>query len=293
MNRTSQKAIEALFLLSAVISVIALGLILWFILMKGIPALREIGIWEFVSGDLWMPSADLYGILPMIVSSLLVTLGAVAVGTPVSILAALFLTQLAPKKLANAAQVVIELLAAIPSVVYGFFGLALIVPTIDKWSGGYGGNSLFAGIIILAMMILPTIISVSATSLKAVPEAYKDASLALGESITGTSYRVMLPAAKTGVFTAIVLGIGRAVGETMAVILVMGNTPRMPDFFNKGLAALFQPTRTLTGNIAIEMGYATGLHEGALFATATVLLVFIVIINLTLWWIQKKAGSVQ
>jgi phosphate transport system permease protein len=142
-------------------------------------------------------------------------------------------------------------------------------------------------------MILPTIISVSATSLKAVPEAYKDASLALGESITGTSYRVMLPAAKTGVFTAIVLGIGRAVGETMAVILVMGNTPRMPDFFNKGLAALFQPTRTLTGNIAIEMGYATGLHEGALFATATVLLVFIVIINLTLWWIQKKAGSVQ
>ena len=150
-----------------------------------------------------------------------------------------------------------------------------------------------AGIIILAMMILPTIISVSSTSLNAVPEEYKDASLALGESITGTSYRVMLPAAKTGVFTAIVLGIGRAVGETMAVILVMGNTPRMPDFANKGLAALFQPTRTLTGNIAIEMGYASGLHEGALFATATVLLVFIVIINLTLWWIQKKAGSVK
>ncbi|MGI6173942.1 MAG: phosphate ABC transporter permease subunit PstC [Christensenellales bacterium] len=293
MNRTSQKIIEALFLLSAVISVVALGLILWFILMKGVPALREIGIWEFISGDLWMPSAELFGILPMIVSSILVTMGAVIVGAPISILAALFLTQLAPKKLADAAQVVIELLAAIPSVVYGFFGLTLIVPTIDRWSGGYGGNSLLAGIIILAMMILPTIISVSSTSLKAVPEEYKDASLALGESITGTSYRVMLPAAKTGVFTAIVLGVGRAVGETMAVILVMGNTPRMPDFLNKGLTAFFQPTRTLTGNIAIEMGYATGLHEGALFATATVLLVFIVIINLTLWWIQKKAGSVK
>lgn len=291
MKKICQKSVEALFLLSAVFSVTALALIIGFILMKGMPALSEIGPWAFITGSLWMPSADLFGILPMIVSSVLVTLGAVLVGAPISVLAALYLTQLAPGRVAAVANSMVELLTAIPSVVYGFFGLCVIVPVIDRWSGGYGGNSMLAGVVILAMMILPTVVSISATSLRAVPEEYRDAALALGETAVGASVRVMLPAAKSGVFAALTLGFGRAIGETMAVILVIGNTPRMPDFLKKGLGALFQPIRTLTGNIAIEMGYAAGLHEGALFATAVVLLVFIIAINLALYLIQRKAAG--
>ncbi len=288
-----EKGAEWLLLLSAALSIMALGLIIAFILGKGVPALGVIGVWPFVTGDMWMPTAEYFGIWPMIASSVLVTVGALLLGAPVSVMVSLYLVELCDRRIAAAVSFMIELLSAIPSVVYGFFGLATIVPLIDKWSGGYGGNSLLAGILVLAMMVLPTIISISATSLRAVPEAYRDAALALGESRTGTALRVMLPAAKSGVFTGIVLGFGRAIGETMAVILVIGNTPRMPDFLGKGAGALFQSVRTLTGNIAIEMGYASGLHEGALFATAVVLLLFIILVNFALLMIEKKAGRVR
>ena len=280
-----------LFLLCALTSVLALALIIVFIMMRGAPALAAIGVWTFISESIWAPSADWYGILPMIVASVISTLGAILMGAPIGVMSALFITQIAPPRVGEIVRFAIDLLAAVPSVVYGFFGLVTIVPALDRLSGGYGGNSLLAGIIILGMMVLPTIISVSVASLNAVPGEYREASLAMGETVPGTAFRVMLPAARSGVSAAVVLGVGRAVGETMAVTLVMGNTPRLPDFARLGLAAFLRPARTLTGNIAIEMGYASGLHEGALFATAVVLLLFIVIINMALHVIRAKAGE--
>ncbi len=285
------RIVEGAFWLSAGTSVLALGLIVAFLVMRGIPAIREIGLIPFLSGTLWAPSAEIFGILPMITASVLVTLGAIILGVPVGVLTALYLAEMAGKRVTAVLSTMVDLLAAIPSVIYGFFGLVVFVPVIDKWSGGYGGNSLLAAVIILGMMILPTIVSISASSLKAVPDAYREASLAMGESAVGTAFRVTLPAAKSGVFAGVVLGIGRAIGETMAVILVAGNTPRMPSFIKEGFATVFRSVRTLTGNIATEMSYASGLHEGALFATALVLLAFIVLINITLYILKARAGK--
>lgn len=278
-----EKTVEGLFLLSACVAILSVIIITIYVFAKGTPAIFKIGVWEFISGTEWQPLAGIFGIFPMIVASVLGTLGAIFIGVTVGIFTAVFLAEIAPNWLGNIFRPAIELLAGIPSIVYGFFGLVVVVPLISKYLGG-PGNSLLAGIFILGVMILPTIISISETSMRAVPEAYKEGSLALGATHVQTIFRVIIPAAKSGIMAGIVLGIGRALGETMAVILITGNTPLIP-------GSILAPVRTLTANIALEMGYASGLHQEALFATGVILFIFIMILNIFLnLLIQRKVG---
>lgn len=260
------------FMFAAAVNIIAVLLICIFLFANGIPAMAEIGFWKFFSGTNWMPGNNIYGILPMILGSIYVTAGAIILGVPIGVLCAVFLARFCPKQIYKPIKRAVELLAGIPSVVYGFFGIMVIVPTIRNVFGG-DGNSMLAASIILAIMILPTIINVSEESLRAVPESYYEGSLALGASHERSVFFTTLPAAVSGVMTSIILGVGRALGETMAVIMVAGNQARMP----KGM---FEGLRTMTANIVLEMGYAADLHRGALIATGVVLFVFILIINL-------------
>ncbi|MBN2897868.1 MAG: phosphate ABC transporter permease subunit PstC [Clostridia bacterium] len=279
----TEKIIEKIFLVAASISVISVLIITLFIFAKGAPAIGIVGVKEFLLGQDWEPMADIFGILPMILASFYATVGAILIGVPVGILTAVFLAEIAPIWLQRIVRPAVELLAGIPSVIYGFFGLLVIVPIIDEQFGG-GGNSLLAAIFILGVMILPTIVTISETAIKAVPREYKEGSLALGTSHIETIFKVILPAAKSGVLAAVILGIGRAIGETMAVILVIGNTVQIPN-------SLLDRARTLTANIAIEMGYAFGLHQQVLFATGVVLFVFIMSLNLLLNHFTHKAGD--
>ena len=263
---------KALFVAAAGISVLAVALICVFLFANGVPAIAQIGLPEFLFGTTWRPANDIYGIFPMIVGSIYVTAGAILVGVPTGLLCAIFLSRFASGKIAAFLKPGVELLAGIPSVVYGFFGLVLIVPFIrDNMPGR--GLSLLAAAVLLGIMILPTIITVSKTSLDAVPGSYYEGSLALGATHERSVFYAVLPAAKSGVLSAVILGIGRAIGETMAVVMVAGNQTWMP----KGL---FQGLRTMTSNIVIEMGYAADLHREALIATGVVLFVFILLINL-------------
>ncbi|MGL5291633.1 MAG: phosphate ABC transporter permease subunit PstC [Vibrionaceae bacterium] len=270
---------KALFLIISVIGVLSVATIGYFIFREGWPAIHETGFISFVTGEDWLPPA-LYGIAPMIVTSLISTIGAVLLGVPVAILTAVFIAEVAPKWLANLVRPAIELLAGIPSVVYGFFGLITIVPLIEKVFDVPAGSTLLAGIIVLAIMILPTVIVISETSLRAVPKTYKEGSLALGASSMFTIFKLLIPAARSGIMTGIILGIARALGETMAVIMVMGNAPAMP-------SGLLDSARSLTANIALEMSYASGLHANALYATGVVLLIFIMILNALLLYINR------
>lgn len=263
--------------MAGVISVSTIG---WFVFSEGLPALKEAGVISFVLGKEWLPPA-LYGILPMIIASLISTTGAIIIGVPIAIFTAIFLAELAPKWLANLVRPAVELLAGIPSVVYGFFGLVIIVPGIEAIFDIPAGNTLLAGIIVLAIMILPTIITISETSLRALPSVYKEGALALGASHIYTIFNVLVPAAKSGILTGVILGVARAIGETMAIIMVMGNAPAMP-------GSLLEPARTLTANIAMEMSYATGIHSSALYATGIVLLAFIVLLNGSLLYLNRK-----
>lgn len=276
--------IEKGFFLSAIVAVVSILLIMSFIFYNGVPAIMEVGLKDFIFSSKWDPSAGLYGILAMIIGSIYVTLGAILIGCPIGILTAVFISEIAPKKMVKFIQPAIELLAGMPSVIYGFFGLVVIVPMLDQSFGG-GGNSLLAAMIILGFMILPTIVSISESSIKAVPNELRENSLALGATKLQTIFGVVLPAAKSGIFTAVLLGIGRAIGETMAVILVAGNTVQIP----LSLMARFRP---LTANIAIEMSYAEGLHMQALFATGVVLLVFIMAINLAVNVFIRKQKAI-
>jgi phosphate transport system permease protein len=278
-----EKINERLLLICGLISIIAVLGITIFIFIKGIPAIKEIGLKEFIFGEEWQPTGGRFGLYPMIVGSIYVTLGAVMIGVPIGILTAVFISELAPKRIANFYRRLVELLAGIPSVVYGFFGLATIVPSIDLIFGG-GGNSLLAASIILGIMILPTVISISETSIKSVPIELREGSLALGASDIYTIFKVLIPAARSGILASVVLAIGRAMGETMAVILVAGNTPLIPK-------ALEERVRTLTANIALEMGYAYGLHQSALFATGVILFVFIIVLNILLMRFNKRVGE--
>lgn len=280
-----EKLNEKLYLISALISIALILSITLFIFIKGVPAIKEIGIKNFVLGTKWKAGDGQYGILPMIVGSIYVTIGACLVGVPIGLFTAIYLSEMANKKTADFLRKVVELLAGIPSVVFGFFGLVSIVPLIDKFFGG-GGNSLFASSIILGIMILPTIISISEASIRAVPKEYREGSLALGSTHIDSTFKVILPSAKSGILASIVLALGRAIGETMAVILVSGNTPLIPH-------SIFDRVRTLTSNIAIEMGYAYGLHQGALFATGVILFVFIMIINGVFLVFNRKAGELN
>ena len=272
-----------LFFLSAGVSIAAVLLICIFLFSRGVPAIREIGVQEFLLGKVWKPSSDLYGIFPMIIGSLYVTAGAIAVGVPVGILTAVFLAFFCPKRLYRFLKPAVDLLAGIPSVVYGFFGLMVIVPFIRNTFGG-SGTSWLAASLVLGIMILPTVIGVSEAALRAVPGAYYEGAVAMGATHGRAVFSVMLPAAKSGVLAGIVLGIGRAVGETMAVIMVAGNQPRLT-------GNLLQGIRTLTANIVQEMGYASGLHREALIATGVVLFVFILLINLTFSVLKRRKDA--
>lgn len=278
--KTKESLFKIIFLLCAAFSILAVLLICLFLFANGIPAIRKIGFVEFLFGLKWKPGNDLFGIFPMIVGSLYVTLGAVIFGVPVGLMTAVFLSKFCPKKLHGIFKNGIDLLAGIPSVVYGFFALMIIVPFVRNVFGG-NGSSILTASILLGMMILPTIISVSESALNAVPSSYYEGARALGASHERAVFRVVLPAAKSGIFAGIILGIGRAIGETMAVIMVCGNQPRIPDSILKGV-------RTLTANIVIEMGYAADLHRDALIATGVVLFIFILLINLSFNLVKSK-----
>ncbi len=270
--KAKEKIFEMLFLLAAGFSIIAVFMICLFLFANSIPAIHKIGFVEFIFGQKWKPGNELYGIFPMIIGSLYVTAGAIIFGVPVGLMTAIFLSKFCPKKLHKFLKSAIDLLAGIPSVVYGFFGLMVIIPFVREVFGG-NGNSILTASILLGIMILPTIISVSESSLNAVPESYYEGARALGATHERSVFYAMLPAAKSGILAGIILGIGRAIGETMAVIMVAGNQARIPTSILKGV-------RTLTANIVIEMGYATDLHREALIATGAILFVFILIINL-------------
>ncbi|KHT63335.1 phosphate ABC transporter permease [Photobacterium gaetbulicola] len=269
-----------LFLSSAALGILSLILIGYFIFREGYDAFAQAGVGSIVFGTNWLPPA-LYGIAPMIVASVVSTAGAVVLGVPIGVLTAIFIAEVAPKRLANTIRPMIELLAGIPSVVYGFFGLVIIVPLIQDVFSVPAGNTILAGIIVLAVMILPTVITVSETSIRAVPRTYKEGSYALGASQMFTIFKLLVPAARSGIMTGVILGVARALGETMAIIMVMGNSPAMPQ-------GLLDSARTLTANIAIEMSYATGLHASALYATGIVLLVFIMVLNGALLYLNRE-----
>ena len=268
-----EKPVEWALLAVALTSTTILALIALFIIAEGLPIIAKVGLLEFLFGLRWAPTAGSFGIWPMIVGSLAVTLGALIVGVPLGLACAVFLSEFAPDAAAAAMRPAIQLLAGIPSVVYGFWGLIVIVPVIRDTLGG-PGLSILAGSLILGIMILPTIISISEDALRALPPAYAEGSLALGATHWQTIWRLLLPAARSGLLTAVILGLGRAVGETMAVIMVLGNAVKVPDSF-------LAPARTLTTSIGIEMGYASGDHRQALFATGVVLFVIIMAVNLT------------
>ncbi|MBY5992077.1 phosphate ABC transporter permease subunit PstC [Ferrimonas balearica] len=278
-----EHAFHALFMLSAFIGVASVVTIGFFLVKESYASFDEAGVGGMVFGVHWLPPA-LYGIAPMIVGSLLATAVAVVLGVPVGVMTAIFLAEIAPQRVVNIMRPAIELLAGIPSVVYGFFGLVVIVPLIEDVFGVPSGATVLAGAVVLAIMILPTVIAVSETSLRAVPRQYKEGSLALGASHIHTIFNVLIPAARSGILTGIILGVARAVGETMAIIMVMGNTPAMPE-------GILDSARTLTANIALEMSYATGVHASALYASGVVLLVFVMLLNGTLMYLNREKAK--
>ncbi len=279
-TQLKEKGMQAVFMMSACISIIAVALICFFMFANGVPAMIKIGVGDFLSGVVWRPTNEIFGILPMILGSVYVTFLSLILGIPTGVLTAVFMARFCPKSVYKLVKPAIDLLAGIPSVVYGFFALMVIVPSIRFLFGG-SGTSMLAASIILGVMILPTIIGVSESALRAVPETYYEASLALGATHERSVFFVLLPAAKSGISAGIILGIGRAIGETMAVIMVAGNQAAMPRGILKGI-------RTMTANIVLEMGYAADLHREALIATAVVLFVFILIINISFSLIKRK-----
>ena len=283
MKNLKEQLMHMVFLLSACVSILCVAMICVFLFANGIPAIGKIGIFQFLAGEKWKPGNDLYGILPMILGSIYVTAGAVIIGVPIGILTAVFMSKFCPRHIYKVVKPAIDLLAGIPSVVYGFFGMVVIVPVVSQLFGG-SGKSMLTASILLGIMILPTIIGVSESAINAVPSSYYEGSLALGASHERSVFFATLPAAKSGILAGVILGVGRAIGETMAVIMVAGNQARMP----KGI---LQGVRTMTANIVLEMGYATDLHREALIATAVVLFVFILIINLSFSIISRKANA--
>ena len=275
-----EKVMQWVFLLTASTSILSVGLICIFLFANGYTALKEIGLWNFISGTTWRPNNDLFGIFPMIIGSIYATTGAILLGVPLGIFTAIYMARFCPVGLYKWLKPAINLLAGIPSIVYGFFGLMVIVPFIRNNLGG-NGNSLLAASILLGIMILPTIISISESSIRAVDKSYYDGALALGASHERSVFFSVLPAAKSGVLASVILGVGRAIGETMAVIMIAGNQPIIP-------SSLLQGVRTLTANIVLEMGYAADTHRLALIASAVILFVFILLINFTFSLVKRR-----
>ncbi len=284
MVKYKEQIMKVVFFIAALVSIAAVALICIFLFANGVPAMAKIGIFNFIGGSTWAPSNEPaeYGIFPMILGSIYVTAGALVVGVPIGLLTAVYLAKFCPKHIYKVLKPAVELLAGIPSVVYGFFGLVVLVPFIRDNIGGNGTGSILTASILLGIMILPTIITVSESAIRAVPDSYYEGSLGLGATHERTVFRVILPAAKSGILAGIVLGIGRAIGETMAVILVAGNQAIIPDSVLSGV-------RTLTTNIVMEMGYASGLHREALIATGVVLFVLILLINALLSIVKRRS----
>lgn len=273
MNELKERLMKYLFLFCACVSILCVALICLFLFANGLPAIAEIGPLNFLLGTRWKPGSELYGIAPMILGSLYVTAGAILIGVPIGVLTAVFLARFSSKRLGHVLRPAVSLMAGVPSIVYGFFGLMVLVPIMRNLFGG--GKSILTCSILLGIMILPTIITVSESALRAVPNSYYEGALALGASHERSVFFTVLPAAKSGIMAATVLGIGRAIGETMAIIMVAGNQAVIPK-------SLFKGVRTLTANIVLEMGYAADLHRAALIGTAVVLFVFILMINVLL-----------
>ncbi|MDO5786239.1 MAG: phosphate ABC transporter permease subunit PstC [Phascolarctobacterium sp.] len=280
MNKNKEKIMQLVFLAAACASIALVAMICFFLFANGLPTIGKIGISDFLLGQKWRPNNDIYGILPMIMGSIYVTLGACITGVPIGILTAIFMARFCPSGVYKFLKPAVELLAGIPSVIYGFFGLVVLVPFIRDTFGGTGSSMLTASLL-LGMMILPTLISVAEAALRAVPDSYYEGALALGAGHVRSVFFTVVPAAKSGIMAAIILGVGRAIGETMAVIMVAGNQARMPQ-------GLLEGVRTMTTNIVIEMGYAADLHRDALIATAVVLFIFIMLINLTFSYLKGK-----
>ncbi len=278
-----EKGMQMVFLLTACVSILAVVLICVFLFASGMPAIGQIGVPDFLLGMDWRPSNNMFGILPMIVGSIYVTAGALIVGVPIGILTAIFMARFCPDWLYRIMKPAVNLMAGIPSVVYGFFGLVVLVPFVRENIGGRGMSVLTASLL-LGIMILPTIINVSESSIRAVPQSYYEGGLALGASHERSVFHASLPAASSGIFAGVVLGVGRAIGETMAVKMVAGNQTLIPDELTDGV-------RTMTANIVMEMGYATDLHREALIATAVVLFVFILIINLSFSLMKRRTKA--
>lgn len=289
-----EKAIEKLILISAIVTTVSVALITVFIFKTGMPILLQYGVLEFITGTDWSPTNEIFGIMPLIFGTLAVTLGALIIGVPTGIACAIYLSEIASKKTAGPFKAAIELLAGIPSVVYGFFGLIVLVPAIriyilpifQKFNPelNTSGFSILAGAVILAIMILPTIVSLSENAITAVPQEFREASLALGANKRETIMKVIIPAAKSGIFSSVILAMGRAIGETMAVLLITGNVAQMP-------GSILDPVATLTGTIAMEMSYAGPAHQQALFAIGIILFIIIMLLNIMAQAVMKKMGG--
>ena len=274
---------KIVFIIAAVIFILAVAFICIFIFVQAFPAFREIGLFKFLFGTKWFPTVEepKFGILPMIVGSCYVTAGALVIGVPIGFLTAVFMARYCPKPVYKVMKPVTNILAGIPSIIYGYFGLMVVVPFVRETFGG-DGMSILTASFILGIMILPTIISISENSIRAVPKSYFEGAVALGATKERAVFLTEVPAAKSGITTSIILGLGRVIGETMAVVMICGNQARLPDEITDGV-------RTLTANIVLELGYAEGLHRNALIATAAVLFVFILIITLLVSLIRRKA----
>ena len=279
--KAREKIMEVVFLLTAIVSILAVVLICVFLFANGIPAMKEIGFFDFLLGSVWRPENNIYGIFPMILGSLYVTGGALIIGVPIGILMAIFMARFCPPKLYKVLKPIVDLLAGIPSIVYGFFGLVVLVPFLREHVDGTRGQSILCAAILLGIMILPTIIGAAEPAIRAVEQSYYEGALALGATHERSVFSVLIPAAGSGILAAVILGVGRALGETMAVMMVVGNQPRVPN-------SILQGVRTLTTNIVMEMGYATDLHREALIATGVVLFVFILIINVSFSALKHK-----
>jgi phosphate transport system permease protein len=279
-NKLSEFLIEKGLFITAIFSIIVILLIISFILIEGLPAFNSYGFFNFLFGMDWAPGDGEFGVFNMIIGSIYVTLLSLLMAVPLSLLCAIFMAEIAPNSIRKILKPVIETLSGIPSVVYGFFGLIVLVPLVRSYFGGTG-FSLFTASLILTVMVLPTIITISQDSLRAVPHEYREASFGLGATNWQTIRHIVFPAALPGIITAIILGMGRAIGETLAVIMVAGNVVQIP-------GSIFDPVRPLTANIALEMGYATGLHYNALFGTAIVLFLIIMVLLVVANYIQYK-----
>jgi len=281
-RKMDEKTMQGVFFTFGMVTIVAVFTISAYLILNGLPAIREIGLWDFLFGQVWRSTgADpAFGIFPFILTSIYGTVGAIAIGVPVGLMTAIFLAKLASPRIAAVVNTAVELLAGIPSVVYGFVGTIVLVPFVQRTFGLASGANLLSAILVLSVMILPSIISVSRTALAVVPREYEEASLALGATKMETIFKVSVPAARSGITAGVVLGVGRAIGEAMAVMMVAGNVSNMPE--------LFRPVTFLTTAITRELSYASGLQRQALFSIGLVLFCFIMVINLTLNFVLKR-----